>query len=203
MAGNRNLLNDGRHTLFGIVLTNATAVTAPSVVSYVPHTAPTGNGTLHATWDAHVGVEPAINLTLAVSTAHDLITFTVIDFQAAPGQVTDLLLLHVPVRLPTVAGGLVTAFDDNFALLLLPADARTRPLTAAPVGSSANIAWPPAAFGQSCNSTATGVSLTALCARFSSIVAPSYSNLLGFTQNLLGLFGLFDFSTFVRLRRGG
>ena len=34
---------------------------------------------------------------------------------------------------------------------------------AAPVGSSANIPWPPPSFGQSCNATATGVALTALC----------------------------------------
>ena len=73
------------------------------------------------------------------------------------------MLAHLPVQLPAVASGLTAAFDDSFALVVIPTDVRTRPYTAAPVRSTDDISWPPPVWGQSCNSTRTGVALHALC----------------------------------------
>jgi hypothetical protein len=155
IAGNRSLLLDSvRHTLLGIVLANQTAVTAPSAVSF-----DSASGLLRAQF----GATPTVYLTVSLRSAGGFIALRIIELDSQPGQVVDVMLAHIPVQLPSVAPGLIAAFDDAFALVVLPTDARTRPLASAPVGSSDNIAFPPPSWGQSCNSTRTGVSLNALC----------------------------------------
>ena len=156
--GRRSVLLDGsRHTLLGIVLANSTAVTAPSAVRY-----DLGSGLLRAEFRWQ---QPAVYLSVLVSTVapEGFVTMRIVELNAQPGQVADVMLMHVPVRLPAVAPGLAAAFDEDFALVLLPVDVRTQPSTTTPVKSSADIDWPPARWGQSCNSSSTGVSLSALC----------------------------------------
>ena len=154
----RSVLLDGsRHTLLGVVLANNTAVTAPSAVVY-----DAASGLLRAEFRWQ---QPAVYLSVLVSTAapEGFVTMRIVELDARPGQVADVMLMHVPTRLPAVAPGLSAAFDDDFALVLLPIDVRTQPSTHRPVGISENIPWPPTPWGQSCNSSLTGVSLSALC----------------------------------------
>lgn len=156
--GRRSVLLDGsRHTLLGVVLANSTAVTAPSAVLY-----DAASGLLRAEFR---WFQPAVYLSVLVSTVapEGFVTMRIVELVSQPGQVVDVMLMHIPVQLPAVAPGLAATFDEHFALAIMPVDVRTQPSSSTPVESTKNINWPPNPWGQSCNSSSTGVSLSALC----------------------------------------
>jgi hypothetical protein len=132
------------------------AATSPTKVTYDQ-----GAGLITASFANGAVVPVGVNIT-----SDGMIIFTILASGAHVEQLSDVLFLTTPLKIGSCAAGPVAAFDERFALVLLPGSLQTMVMSAwneawgtplDPAGHTPHWAEP----FSSCNASATGVILRA------------------------------------------